>query len=264
MKKLSFTCIGRMEVDHLKELLPSLVQWGDEVVYLDCESGDGSLEYAQSLGIKTLSRPNNMNLNVNKSIAMAEATGDWTFYIDPDERLTPELVAEVRQVMESTDCAAYRLPRRNHFFGCWLRYGGQYPDYQLRLFARGKAHFPNQHVHESLRVEGSIGQLRQAMIHYPYLNISQFLKKMDFYSSFEAQHLYKKGTTISLINSLYYLLYKPKTRVFRRYVLKGGFRDGLPGFFAAVFDGVGWMLRYYKLWELQKEAPKSQTHKLQK
>lgn len=250
--KLSVTCIGFNEIDHLKILLPQLKAWADEVIYLDCESADGSFEYAQELGIKTLQKPNNMNLNVNKSHAMDAATGDWIFYVDPDERFDQNLVTEVKEKINQSKASAFRLPRRNHFFGCWLKHGGQYPDTQLRLFKKGKGHFPNKHVHESLVIDGPIETLKNPMDHYPYLSISQFLKKMDFYSSFEAQHLYEKGVRPSFGNSLKFLFLKPKSRIFRRWILKGGFRDGIPGLFAAVFDGVGWMLRYFKLWEICK------------
>lgn len=250
--KISFTCIGHNEAYHLKELLPTLLKWGHEVIYVDCESEDQSYELAESLGCRVFRRPNDMNLNVNKSYAMEQATGDWIFYVDPDERFDSELLNEIKEKVETTKAAAFKLPRKNHFFGKWLRHGGQYPDYQLRIFAKGKGHFPNKHVHESLKIDGKIEFLENSMRHYPYLTVSQFLKKMDFYSSFEAQHLYDKGIRPSLSHSFKYLLLKPKSRIFRRYILKGGFRDGIPGLFAAVFDGIGWMLRYFKLWEKTK------------
>ncbi len=256
MKKLSFTCIGHNEVDHLRELLPDLLRWGYEVIYVDCESADGSYELAQSLGCKVYRRENNMNLNVNKSFAMEQASGDWIFYVDPDERLSQNLITEIQNKISTTTASAFKLPRKNYFFGQWLKHGGQYPDHQLRLFSRGKAHFPNQHVHESLKIQGSVEMLDHPMNHYPYLTISQFLKKMDFYSSFEAQHLYKKGVKTSPINAIKYLFLKPKSRIIRRYILKGGFRDGVAGLFAATFDAVGWMLRYFKLWEMEKNSKK--------
>lgn len=249
---LSFTCIGHNEAEHLKELLPFLVKRGHEVVYVDCESSDRSFEVAESLGAKVFRRPNNMNLNVNKTYAMEQATGDWIFYVDPDERLSEELLNEIETRISTTSASAYRLARKNHFFGQWLAHGGQYPDYQLRVLKRGKGAFPNQHVHESLKIDGKIETLENAMEHYPYLTVSQFLKKMDFYSSFEAQHLLKKGVQPSFGNGLRFLFLKPVSRFFRRWILKGGFRDGIPGYFAALFDGIGWMLRYFKLWELSK------------
>lgn len=254
---ISFTCIGHNEAYHLKELLPQLMKYGHEVIYVDCESGDNSYEVAEELGAKVFRRPNNMNLNVNKSYAMEQATGDWIFYVDPDERFDDTLLDEVKQKIESSGAAAFKLPRQNHFFGQWLKHGGQYPDTQLRIFKKGKGHFPNRHVHESLVINGKIEYLKNPMRHYPYLTISQFLKKMDFYSTFEAQHLYDKGVRPSLGNAFKYLVWKPKMRFFRRWLIKGGIRDGVPGFFAAAFDGIGWMLRYFKLWEMCKGTNKT-------
>jgi glycosyltransferase involved in cell wall biosynthesis len=251
--KLSVTCIGHNEVDHLKVLLPALLTWADELIYVDCDSQDGSFDYAKSLtGVRAFQRPNNMNLNVNKSYAMEQATGDWIFYVDPDERFSQALVTEVRKKIGQGAAVAFKLPRRNHFFGQWLKHGGQYPDTQLRIFQKGKGKFPNKHVHESLVIDGQIETLTEAMDHHPYLTISQFLKKMDFYSSFEAQVLYDQGVRPSFANGLKYFWWKPKTRFLRRWLIKGGVRDGVPGLFAAFFDAVGWMLRYFKLWELHR------------
>ncbi len=173
--KLSITCIGHNEAYHLKELLPELLKWGDEVIYVDCESDDGSFEVAESLGCRSFRRPNNMNLNVNKSYAMEQATGDWIFYVDPDERFEKPLINEVKAKLPVTKASAFKLARKNHFFGSWLKHGGQYPDYQLRLFKKGKGHFPNRHVHESLKIDGSIEYLDHPMLHFHYLTISQFL-----------------------------------------------------------------------------------------
>ena len=130
---LSVTIIGHNEVDHLRELLPQL-KWANEIVYVDCESHDGSLETAREAGCRVFSRPNNTNLNVNKSYAMEQASGDWIFYVDPDERLPELLVMEIEETLENTVNTAFRLNRRYHYFGHWLRHGCQYPDTQLRLF----------------------------------------------------------------------------------------------------------------------------------
>ncbi len=230
---ISITIIGHNEVDHLNELLPQL-QWSDEVIYVDCESSDGSLGKAEELGCKTFSRPNDRNLNVNKSFAMDQASGDWIFYLDPDERIPSELVEEIREIVSSeTEYSAFRLKRKNHYFGKWLKHGSQYPDIQLRMF--------------------KTGMLKEDMLHFSYMNISQFLKKFDFYSSFEAGFMLEQGVQVNSINHLRYFLFRPATRFFRRYFIKGGFRDGIPGLFCAFFDALNIMVRYFKLWELKRK-----------
>ena len=256
---LSITIIGHNEIEHLRELLPQL-KWADEIVYVDCESHDGSLEVVREAGCRVYSRPNNTNLNVNKSYAMEQANGDWIFYVDPDERIPEFLVSEIEKVIQATTNSAFKLNRRNHYFGNWLRHGSQYPDTQLRLFRKDSAHFPNRHVHEKLVVEGSIGKLNNDMLHFPYLNISQFLSKFDFYTRVEAGYLRDSGVRITAGNSLRFLVLKPFSRFFRRYFLKGGFRDGLPGLFCAIFDALNFVVRYFKLWELtQNPGTKSKS-----
>ena len=134
--RISVTIIGHNEVDHLRELLPEL-QWASEIVYVDCESHDQSLAVAKDNDCKVFSRPNNHNLNINKSYSIEKATGEWIFYIDPDERLPGKLVVEIIDAVKDTAHSGFRMKRRNHYFGYWLRHGSQYPDTQLRLFRKG-------------------------------------------------------------------------------------------------------------------------------
>ena len=184
---------------------------------------------------------------------MKQATGDWLIYIDPDERLPAKLVEEMIDAVKDTTHSAFSLNRRNFYFGNWLRHGSQYPDTQLRLFRKGKASFPNKHVHEKLVVDGSIGKLSNDMLHFPYQNIGQFLRKFDFYTGVEAKNLKDVGLEINFLNTLSFTLLKPLTRFFRRYILKGGFRDGLPGLFCALFDALNYVVRYFKLWEMNQQ-----------
>jgi glycosyltransferase involved in cell wall biosynthesis len=251
--KLTFTCIGNDELAHIKELLPQLMKLGDEVIYVDCESKDGSFEYAKSLGIRVFQKPRHMNANINRTFAFEEATGDWIFYTDPDERFSEELIAELRKkVDQGTEFMGYKLPRKNYFFGCWLKHGGQYPDHQIRIFKKGYGVFNNRHVHERLHVKGPIGSLESPMEHFPYEDISQYIRKFDFYSTFEAKYLLDAGETIHFGNNLKFFVLKPLNRFFRRYIVKSGWRDGIPGLFAALYDALGWMTRYFKLWEMRK------------
>ena len=159
--KLSFVCIGTDELKYIKVLLPELLKLGDEVVYVDSESKDGSAEYAESIGCKVLRKPRNMNANINRTIAFNEGvTGDWVFYVDPDEKFSQELINELRQkVKDNPEIKGFKLPRKNYYFGVWLKHGGQYPDHQIRIFKKGHGHFKNRHVHERLYVDGPMGQL---------------------------------------------------------------------------------------------------------
>lgn len=255
--KISITIIGHNEEEHLIEIFNQL-KWADEIIYVDCESNDNSMNIAKQFNCKVFSQKNNFNLNVNKSYAIAQASSNWIFYLDPDERIPDELSKEILSIINSNpNESAFELNRKNHFGGKWLKHGSQYPDKQLRLFKKGFAFFPNNHVHEKLTVNGKIGKLKSDMLHFPYKNISQYLSKFDFYTSFDASILYHKNFKITFVNSLRYLFTIPVARFLRRYFLKLGFLDGLAGLFAALFDACNFVVRYLKLHELIKEGSKN-------
>ena len=181
-----------------------------------------------------VSKTSPYDANINRTYAFEQVTGDWIFYVDPDERFSRDIIDELReQISADPSLRGFKLPRKNYFFGVWLKHGGQYPDHQIRIFKKGHGVFNNRHVHERLHVEGKMGTLKAAMEHYPYLTISQFIKKFDFYSTFEAKYLLEANTDVNFSNSMKFLFLKPLNRFFRRYVVKGGFRDGIPGYFAA-------------------------------
>ena len=126
------------------------------------------------------------------------------------------------------------------------------PGYSAQNVPQGQGKFANQHVHEKLQIEGKTGMLKEDMLHYSYTNISQFLKKFDFYSALRQVSCWSRESGNS-INHFRYFLFRPATRFFRRYFIKGGFRDGIPGLFCAFFDALNIMVRYFKLWELKRK-----------
>lgn len=246
--------IAHNEAAHLPAALASAIQAGaDQVVVVDCDSTDDTASIARSYPrVQLFQRPNLSNLNINKSFGFEQLTTDWIFYLDPDERLPEPLADEIRSTINGPlgqTHAAFRLPRRNVFFGRPLLHGGQYPDRQLRLFRRGKARFPNRHVHESLDVDGSIGLLREPFDHHPYPSLDDFLRKMNFYTSFQADFWYGEGRRPGLMTDLRFFFARPLSRFLRRYLLKTGFRDGWQGFIAALGDAFSIAIAWGKLHE---------------
>jgi len=260
--------IAHNEAAHLPAALASAAQAGaDQIVVVDCESTDDTAAIARSNPlVKLFQRPNLANLNVNKSFGFEQLTTDWVFYLDPDERLPKPLADEIRAAIagpQGQTHAAFRLPRRNFFFGRPLLHGGQYPDRQLRLFRRGKARFPNKHVHESLEVDGSIGLLQEPFDHHPYPTVDDFLRKMNFYTSFQADFWFGEGRRPGLVADLRFFFARPLSRFLRRYLLKTGFRDGWQGFIAALGDAFSIAIAWGKLHERAgKPAAASQPGKL--
>jgi glycosyltransferase involved in cell wall biosynthesis len=249
MPTLAFTLIGHNEAHNLPRTLES-VRWADELVYVDCESTDGSAEVARKYTPKVFSRPNVIQLNANKQFAIDQAGTDWVFYLDADEVISPELAEEIRAVLAANPPEnAFKLPRRNRFFGRWVRHGGQYPDTQLRLFRRNRARFPCRHIHERIEVDGATGTLREPLDHYTCDTVAVALRKMDFNSTFNAQEMARGGLRPGMGVAVRFLVWKPLSRFLRRYFLKGGFRDGWPGLIVAGIDSIDFAFRLFKFWD---------------
>ena len=227
---LSIAMIAHNEEKNLARSLAS-VAWADETVFVDCDSTDGTPQAAHAFKIKYFKRPNSRAVYVNKQFAVDQAASDWVLILDADEEVTPELQAEIKRAISSPGGAsAFTMPRRNFYFGRWLRHGGKYPDTQLRLFKRGFARFLPLPVHERLDVDGSIGALAEPLNHYPYADAADMEKKLAFYSEILARSYSLKG------RSRAFILLRPFTRFLSAYVVKLGFLDGAEGFKTALMD----------------------------
>ncbi len=242
---LSAAVLAYNEEANLPGLFDTL-GFADEVVVFDAESEDRTAEIARASGAVLLSGPNIRNLNQNKTKAIEVCGGEWVIYLDADERISPALGAEIRSVIENDDGRynAYTMPRLNNYFGRYLKYGGAYPDTQLRLFRKGKAHFPCISVHEKLDVEGAIGRLKEALLHESYPTVETYLYKLPFYVAAQADYFERKGAKRSAGNSFKYFVFKPITRFLRRYILRLGFLDGWQGYAAAALDWLQMVLSW--------------------
>jgi len=256
MLKISVSIIGYNEAENLEECLGSL-SWADEIVFVDCESSDNSIEIVKQFTDRIYSRPNLTNLNVNKSFGIDQCSHPWVLYLDPDERIPKETSDWILSEINNPGSDAYLFPRKNHILGSWLKHGSQYPDYQLRLFKKVKSHFPCEHVHERLQINGSIEKSEFPIIHFPYPDLETYLEKFNFYTTFEANFLIKNPP--GSFGWFKYLLFKPVIRFIKRYFLSGGFLDGFPGFVAAFFDMINFPVRYFKFIEQKRAGSKTKS-----
>jgi len=230
MPTLSIAMIAHNEEKNLARSLASAA-WADEIIFVDCGSTDGTALAARDFNVKYFSRPNSRAVYVNKQFAVDQAASDWILILDADEVISPELRAAIKRALSGPGGAsAFAMPRRNFYFGRWLKHGGKYPDTQLRLFKRGFARFLPLPVHERLQVDGSTGFLREPLDHYPYADAADMEKKLDFYSDILVRSYALKNRSRNLI------LLRPFTRFLSAYVLKLGFLDGAEGLRTAVMD----------------------------
>ncbi|HOJ86307.1 MAG TPA: glycosyltransferase family 2 protein [Elusimicrobiales bacterium] len=243
--RISFAIIGHNEEKLIEGCLESVKDIAYEIIYADCESQDRSLNIAMKYTDKIFRVKNDLNLNVNKQFAIDKCEGDWVFYIDPDERLTGEIKKEIMEVLNKTDFNGFLMPRRNYYFGKWLRYGGKYPDRQLRLFKKGKAKFECLSIHERIKVEGKVGELKNPFDHIVIEDTDRLAQKIYSYiyrTSYEMDRL--KIDNEKRLN-------KSIQRFFTNYFLKLGFFDGRVGFFVAIIDLFNGFLSYFKIKELK-------------
>jgi len=251
--KPSLACvvITKNEEANIQDCLRS-AQWANEVIVVDAESCDKTVELAHACGAKVSVRPW-PGFGLQKNFGMAQASSDWILILDADERVTEELHREVRTCLEGWRPGApvaYRIPRRNYFYGAWVRGGGVYPDYQVRLFRRGLARYNDVAVHENLIVDGEIGTLVGHFDHYTERHIQDHFKKFGLYTTLAAQEKAKTVRTVHWID----LVVRPLVVWAKTYLLKQGFRDGVNGLIVCVFASMYTFVKYAKLWDATRQV----------
>jgi glycosyltransferase involved in cell wall biosynthesis len=250
-KRLSICVITANEAERLRGCLES-VAWADEVVVVDADSTDKTVLIAREFTDHVFVRPW-PGFAAQKNFALSQASGDWLLSLDADERVTPEARAAIERVLaQNGPHAGYAFPRRNIFWGRWVRHGGLYPDWQLRLFRRGAGEFLDQAVHESVRVAGPVARLDAPLLHTSYRDLEDFLTRSNRYSTLAAEEWVRRGRAASVAD----LLMRPLGRFLSMYVLRGGFLDGWRGLVLALLYAHYVFLRSLKVWERTRAQPR--------
>ena len=253
MPTLSVILITRNEEANLEDCLASLEGISQQIVVVDTNSTDRTLEIAQKYGATISQRSDWPGFGPQKNRALDLATGDWVLSLDADERLTPALRSEIlTAIHHSAQMNCFAIPRLSWYCGRFIRHSGWSPDYVDRLFKRGTARFSDDLVHERLIPNGSTAKLENPMLHYSFMNYSQVLQKLDRYSTASAEQAFAKGKTSSPLKAVLHGIWA----FIRTYFIRAGFLDGGQGFALAISNGQGTYYRYIKLWHLHQEARK--------
>ena len=246
--RLAAVVIALNEEERLRACLES-VAWADELIVVDAESQDKTVQIAREFTDHVLVRPW-AGFAAQKNFALAQATGDWILSLDADEEVSRDLRLEIAAVLAAAPPQdGFRVPRRNIFWGRWIRHGGLYPDWQLRLFRRGRGRFVERDVHESVQVEGAVSRLRHPLIHRSYRGVADFLARADRYSTLAAAEWVRSGRRAGLGD----LVLRPAGRFLGMYVARGGFLDGWPGFLLACLYAYYVFIRSAKIWERARQ-----------
>ncbi|MFN8453616.1 MAG: glycosyltransferase family 2 protein [Anaerolineae bacterium] len=251
MAKIIAAILTKNEARHIGDCIKS-VQWADAVLLEDSFSADGTVEIAQSLGAKVYQNKF-VNFAVARDTALKNAQslgGEWVFFIDADERATPELAEEIQRVAQENRVVGWWVPRYNIMWGHTIRGGGWYPDYQLRLMRLGAAHYdPEREVHEIVVLDGPADYLKEHLIHYNYESLAQFKFKQSRYLDFEAKILKDKGIRAKP----WTYLSMPLREFGRRYFSLGGYKDGWVGLQLCGLMSWYTFITYLRLKELNVE-----------
>ena len=251
------TIITFNEAANIEAALQSL-SWADEIIVVDSESTDGTAAIArESLSRRSAMREGGFTDKVivrpwpgyieQKNFAAEQASHDWIFSLDADERVTPELASEIKALLAAGPGAAgYRVPRVTFHLGRWIRSTDWYPDYQLRLYDRRRARWAGKYVHESVKADGRVEYLRNELQHFAYRDEAHHLETMDRYTTLAAKQMFEEGRRAGLLH----VLIHPPAAFFRNYVLRMGFRDGKAGLTVSSMNARYVRLKFAKLREL--------------
>lgn len=240
--KITATVIALNEESRIGAALASLA-WADEIVVVDSGSTDRTVEIASGFTDRVLHNPW-PGYAEQKNHAAAAASHDWIFSLDADEVVTDRLAASIRQLRErGAGAAGYRTARVAWYIDRWVRYGGWYPDWQVRLYDRRQARFEGGHVHESVSLKEPAGTLDGDIEHYTVESLSDHHRRIDVYTSLAARDRLACGRRFSALRAVG----QPPLTFLQTYLLKQGFRDGTAGLAIAGFAAYYVFLRELKL-----------------
>ena len=244
--RISALIVAKDEAENLPGCLESLV-WVDEVVVVvDASGRDQTESIARKLADRIIVRPFD-DFARQRNASLGEATGDWVFAVDADERATPELAAEIRSRLSDPTLghAGYRVPIRSVVLGRSFRFSGTQHDLPLRLFRRDLGRWVGT-VHETVDLDGTVGQLAGHLTHRTIPDMRTFLRKIDHYTTLEAIKFHQEGRPCRVID----LTIRPIWTFAKLYVGKQGFRDGLEGLAFCALSGLSTAVRHWKHREL--------------
>ena len=254
--QISAVLITRNEEDCIEDALRSLEGVADEIVVVDSHSTDRTVRIARKYTDRVVERTWT-NYADQKNYANAQARHLWILSLDADEKLSPELRAEIIALKGGPppDCPGFSMPRRVFYLGRWIRHSGWYPDRRIRLFRRDAARWEGAFVHESLVLDGDARPLSGDILHFTYRHISDHVERINAFSELGAQKLYaarKKARWAQLA-------FLPPARFLKSYIVRLGFLDGFAGLVVSVLNGYAIFLRYAKLREIWKKGERIES-----
>ena len=247
MTKISAIIPTLNEEIHIANAIKS-VSFADEIIVIDSFSADKTIEIAEKLNVKIIKRKFD-DFSSQKNYAIKQATHNWIYILDADERVTPEVKKEIIEAVKNPkDFVGFYLRRTFYFGDRKVNYSGFQRDKVIRLFLKEHCKYSGL-VHEKIIANGKIGYFKNKIDHFSYRNYDHYISKLNHYAAIRAEELHHKGKKVNI----YHVMIKPGARFFIHYFIRLGFIDGFTGFLVAKTQAYGVLTRYIKLWLLNSE-----------
>jgi glycosyltransferase involved in cell wall biosynthesis len=238
----------------IERALQSVAGWADEVIVIDSHSTDGAIGIIEKY-TDGLFQYDTTSQREKYQYAQDKCKNRWVLFIDADEWLTTEFKEEVEKVISSGSASdGYIAHRRNIYLGREIKYGGWYPDREIRLYRKDKGSWQGG-IHAKVQVDGKIGTLKNYYMHTPYTDTAHQIRTIDRYATAFAEDLLQSQRRFHLFN----MLMRPVYRFFRDYIFKKGFLDGIPGLIIAASTMYYVFMKQAKLWEMERLHGKNRS-----
>ncbi len=243
---LSVVVIAKNEEANIAECLSSVYEWADEIILVDDESTDRTVEIAEEFADKIFHRRMD-NEGAHRNWAYAQARNEWVLSLDADEYVTEELKEEIEKVIPNDDYVCFSIPLRTYIGKYWVRHSGWYPAGKARLFKKDRFKYEEAEVHPCVIVDGDTGHLTKDIVHKGYPDFEHFLASLNRQTTLEAKKWLRTGRHMSLGKAVWRTI----DRFPRVFIRKKGYKDGFIGFMIAFFASLYQIMSYAKYWELK-------------
>lgn len=232
------------EERNIRDCLRS-VGWADEILVVDSHSTDRTVEVAREFTDRVIQRKWN-GINEQRQFAQDQARHDWVFNLDADERVSEDLAREIASLDLSSATDGYLMPRCAFYLGRWIRHGGWYPDYKLRLYRKAKARFIDNDPHDTLEFTGKTARLAGEIHHYTYRSVADQLAQIQKFSTVRAEQYLRSGRRFGYLQ----MLLRPCWKFVNTYLFRLGALDGMAGFVISALSSYHVFVTWAKFWEL--------------
>ncbi len=249
---ISVVVITKNEESNIRACLNSVYGWADEIVIVDDESRDKTVEIAGGYASKIFHRRMD-NEGIHRNWAYAQAKNEWVLSLDADEIASEDLKEEISLVLPKTEFHAFSIPLRNYIGTYWVKHGGWYPAGKLRLFMKSRFKYEEVGVHPKVFLNGKTGHLTKDIVHKGYPDFEHFLASLNRQTTLEARKWIETGRQMSLGRAVWRTI----DRFPRSFFSKQGYKDGFIGFMIAFFASLYQIMSYAKYWEMKRaQQPK--------